>query len=892
VTASPVSPIRIFLLGRFEVARGERTLQAADWSRRKAAALLQRLALERRLLKDQAIDFLWPDATLAAGANNLYRTLHALRQTLDSALGPGSAEITFAFEDGVLTLHQSVWVDVEAYKQLCSTPASVSESPISNLQHALSLYQGALLPDELYAEWTLVPREALRRLHREAALTLAAHRQEKRDYAAAIALLSPLLAEDVADEPVHRELMRTYALTGRRHDALRQYRACVEVLAGELDVPPEPETTALYTQILNGELTPPSAQATHAAWLPPTPITPEIERGAALAGREAELETLCSQMELARHGRGQTILLAGDTGIGKTRLAYEALRVVAAAGMTTLFGAAYEQEGQLPYQPFIEAFDRYLAKHRAPATGNGSGGEPRDNPITHFRQSSSGDLQREHWVLFNAAVSFLLDLAAEAPVVLLVDDLHAADETTLHLFHYLARQTRAAPVILLAAYRTDVARSPASPFGALLNALYREHLSQVLNLAPLGMSAVGSVLADVLGGEAAPELVRAVFDISDGNPFHVQEIARALLKSGEVEERAGQWSLKPGAELRVPTGLGGLLRERVMRLGPSVESALATAAVIGREFNFEVLRSTAGLSDGDLLDALDAALAGYLLEETDGGYRFRHSLIRHVLYDSLSRVRRARLHTRAAESIEATYARGPDGLKPQAEALAFHYDLSDRRDRALDYLIQAGERAAGVYAFEVAVNYFERALALMDALGRADPARRWKLLESLGWWGMILADTPRAVARFEQAIALPQADDWRSARQDRVRLHCGAAKALLTAGQTAAAEAHLQTGLSEVDENEDAAEYADLLYNLAQLHWHRNEYREAFDVAQRSLAVAERLNHREAIARAFEMLALACHSLGEWQTGIGYEQQRAALTGPGLDVTDAFDVHL
>jgi tetratricopeptide (TPR) repeat protein len=115
---------------------------------------------------------------------------------------------------------------------------------------------------------------------------------------------------------------------------------------------------------------------------------------------------------------------------------------------------------------------------------------------------------------------------------------------------------------------------------------------------------------------------------------------------------------------------------------------------------------------------------------------------------------------------------------------------------------------------------------------------------------------------------------------------------LLTAGETEAAEAHLRAGLSEVDESENAAEYADLLYNLALLRWHCNEYQEAFEVAQRSLAIAERLNNPTAIARAFEMLALACHSLGEWQTGMGYEQQRAALAGPGLDVTDAFDVHL
>ena len=129
--------------------------------------------------------------------------------------------------------------------------------------------------------------------------------------------------------------------------------------------------------------------------------------------------------------------------------------------------------------------------------------------------------------------------------------------------------------------------------------------------------------------------------------------------------------------------------------------------------------------------------------------------------------------------------------------------------------------------------------------------------------------------------------------RDQARIHRLAAMGLLTAGQLDDAAAHLQAALHDLDQSDDdAIELAHVLYNVAQLHWHRNEYREAFEVSQRSLAVAERLNDREAIARAFEMLALACHSLGEWQTGIQYEQQRAALAGPGLDVSDAFDVHL
>ncbi len=870
------SSIRIFLLGRFEVTRGERILQASAWTRRKAAALLQRLALERRLLKEQAIEFLWPEVDPSSGANNLYRTLHTLRQTLDTALGPGTAEATLVFQDSVFTLMDAIWVDVTEFNSL------VQAGDPASLTAALHLYTGDLLPDDRYAEWTFGPRDTLRRRQREARLTLATLARGTHEYSRAVALLTPLLAQDPADELVHRELMHIYALAGRRHEALRQYQACVDALAAELDVPPDAQTTALYSSIIHGEMTPPPASILP-TWVTPLQMVPEFEGDTPLVGRQSELEALHAGLRSAWQRRGQVLFLAGDSGVGKTRLALELLREAAASGMITLHSTAYEQEGQLPYQPFIEAFDRYLTEHQHALD---------ENPITHFKRLGSSDPQQEHWALFKATATFLTDLAKHSPVILLVDDLHATDDTSLQLFHYLARQTRAAPVILLATYRTDIATSVVTPFSRLLNALYREHLSETLHLTPLSETAVASIVAHLLDNEASPALLEAVSEITEGNPFFVQEITRMLLASGQVEEREGQWHLRPGMELSVPTGLGELLRERVMRLGSSVESALKTAAVVGREFRFEILRRVATLSDTELLDVLDAALIGHLLEETMDGYRFRHPLIRRVLYEALSRARRARLHTHAARAIEAVYAERPEGLAPYVEALAYQYELSDSRSRALDYLIQAGQKAASVYAFEVAVNYYERALALMDELDVTDPARRWMLLESLGWWEIILADTPRAVERFEQALTLPPGKDWQPAGRDRARLHRGAVMTLITAGKAGEAEAHLRTALAEVDEQEEAAEYAHVLYNVAQFHWHLGEFREAFDAAKRSLAVAERLNDPSAVARAFEMLALACHSLGEWQQGLDFEKRRAVLIGPGLDVTEAFDVHL
>jgi tetratricopeptide (TPR) repeat protein len=461
------------------------------------------------------------------------------------------------------------------------------------------------------------------------------------------------------------------------------------------------------------------------------------------------------------------------------------------------------------------------------------------------------------------------------------------------MFHYLARQTRSTPVILLATYRTDIPISGVSSFGSLLNALYREQLSEVIDLSPLSEDAGAKIINHTLAGAAEPQLVKTIFDAAEGNPFYVQEISRAMLKGHHLIREGDWWRLRPGAMLHIPSGLQELLRERVQRLGTAVASTLSAAAVVGREFRFAILRGVTGLPDGDLFDALDAALTAHLLEETDAGYRFQHSLIRHTLYDALSRRRRAWLHTHTAEAIETLFAGQTGRLKSHIEALAHHYDLSDQRDKALPYLVEAAQKAAGLFALEIAAGYLERALALMDKLGIDDPARRWPILEQLGTWAKVLADTSRAVACYEQALALPPTDDWQPGYSDRVRLHRSLARTFIAAGRMVEAEKQLHTAvIIATDRDQVSLDYANILYDMALWHWHNNAHQEAFAAAQHSLEIAEMLNDITARAQAYEMLALACHSLGEWQQGLNFEQQRSMLIGPNLDVTEAFDAHL
>jgi DNA-binding SARP family transcriptional activator len=905
ISGSADLPFQIYLLGGFEVVKGDHRLREADWSRRKAVSLFQRLP------KEQAIDFLWPESTAAAGANNLYRTLYALRQTINDSFGPNAADAIISFSDGHLALDKSVWVDVREFERAVNN----RKTGIPDLQKAIDLYKGDLLPDDPYSDWLIIRRNSLRQRYRETSITLADYYRKQQKFESAIQHLIPLVNYDPIDEPIHRELMVLYALEGRRHAAVRQYQAVEDALASELDLSPEPATNRLYEMILSGELSQelkvnldPTTGPGGKRWELPIALQTQISNP--LLGRDLDLEILQDYLKAGNEGEGRTILIAGESGMGKTRLAAETLMSAAESGMIPMFGAAYEQEGSLAFQPFIEAIDDFLKRHNT-RLGIETNNERRmSNPITGFRRDSSGDPEQQSWALFNAVAEFLRRLGSGEltakdgeRVVLLLDDLHAADESTLHLFHYLARQRRTSPLILIATYRTDV-KSTTSSFGMLLNALYRERLSEIYTLSPLDSEAVGQMLSHLLSHEPDASLVSAVCTITEGNPFFIEEIGHTII-GHETNGKIGyQLLLTKGSSndvvaLRVPSGLRDLLLARVIQLGKQVERVLTTAAVIGRDFEYEILQGavdkltwTSDQSDRSLVDALDEALSAHLVNETATGYRFHHPLIRQTLYESISQVRRARLHTRVAESIESAAPRHNKKPEDYAEELAYHYDHSDRRERALDYLIRSGRKAAKIYAYEIAVDYFERALSLLDALDLSESQRRFRLLERIGRYHKILADTPKAVSAFEEALEIT-GPDWKPPPGDRARLRRLAALTLLTAGHLEEAGQYLQDARAELeDADKKGLELANVLYNTAQVHWHHNEYHKAFNVAQQSLAIAERLNDPAATARSFEMLALACHSLGEWQQGLGFEEQRLALTGPGLEVSEAFDVHL
>lgn len=846
------APPRVYLLGGFEVEREGDVIPPQAWRRRRPSDLLKIVAVTpgRAIHREEVIGRLWPDKNLEDGANNLHRGLHDLRKVLG---GPW-----IFLDKGVLKLHPDVWVDVEEFE------AAATAGDRASLSRAVALYRGDLCPEDPYWDVLEPRRRELREHFMDAGLKLGGRAVEGGDCETAIDALRRLLSIDPGEERAHYLLMQALALSGRRQDALRQFETCARSLKETLDRKPSAPTVALFRSIEKSD-TAHSKPGGPGSWeraarrllgtMDPAPIR---GRASAIAAIEA----------FVRHGSGVLFVL-GEAGVGKTRLALEGARLAHEAGAVVLSGAGFEFERLAPYALLIEAWADHLRASNLPAASN---------PFLSFTPTTGGDPQQDQLRLYESVRSSLGSVAGGRPVYWILDDIHLADPSSVHLVHFLARATRSEPLMLVATGREEEARL-GTPLHSLLANLHRERVARRLELERLDRAASREHLADLLGREPEEELAGAVFRLAAGNPFYTEEIVHSLHEP--VPERA---------DLPLPADLAAMVRERVARLGKETETFLVAAGVSGDRFAFEVVRRAAGLSSEEALDALERSLEGRVVEESEGGHRFRHALVREALYRALTGPRRLHLHLAVAEALEATTHPSPD---EQAEVLASHYQAAGRMDRALPYLIAAGKRAAARLGLRESVSFFEQALAAMDELGLPPGPDRFSLLCGLGQMRVALSDLETAVRDLDAAAALHRPrDGWRPSPGERAFARRWAALALITVGNLEGAKERVEAAIEELAADADDPELAEVLYHLAQLRWHEGRHREAYEAAERCLEAAERRGEPQALARGYEMLALACHSLGEWREGVGFEGRRQSLVGAAVDVAQAFDVHL
>ncbi len=549
------------------------------------------------------------------------------------------------------------------------------------------------------------------------------------------------------------------------------------------------------------------------------PVPPQLERTSreiAFVGRERERGLLAEAWARAKEGRRQLCLLAGEPGIGKTCLSIEFARGCADELAAVLVGRC-DEEALVPYQPFVEALGWFARLYPEPILRStippNGGGELRAFApeflarLPDLPESAPMNAQGQRYRLFETVSALLTAISGTAPVLLLVDDLHWADKPTLSLLRHVVRGTEPASLLLVGTYRESEVTS-GHPLGELLADLRREPAVTRVALAGLDAAEVGQMIQALSSVTVPQSLARQVSESSGGNPFFIGEMSRHLNETGLAEG--------------LPEGIREVILRRVSRLSEEAVRALTFAAVLGREFDLDVLEAFGEVSGDSLLDAIDEARRAQLVDEAagrPGRYSFHHALIRDALYDGLATTRRVRMHRRAAETIERLTA---NAVEPPLADLAYHFSQAASfgvADRAAEYATRAGDRMADALAQEEASRFYDLALHALDHLPRG-------------------ADIER----------------------QRVTLHRRRARAFSNLGQWANQRAALEEALQHLQPDQ-SEERCEILTDIGQAHFWLFDIPALERVSAEALALAESLARADLAATAMGWLA-RCRQAG------------------------------
>src|SRR5271169_2010951 len=476
-------------------------------------------------------------------------------------------------------------------------------------------------------------------------------------------------------------------------------------------------------------------------------------------GRVEERAGLEEAMKLARSRQRQVGLLSGEPGIGKTRLASYAAHDAHAEGFAVAWGACTE-ELAVPYEPWIgvcsqlvesapvELLGQHVERHKGEL---GRLARNLEGRVSELPEPQSSDPETERYLLFNALAGLLGEVAEAVPLCVVLDDLHWADAQSLALLKHLLRSSEQGSLQVIVTYRdSDLGKD--HPLTAVLADLRSLQGVQRIALHGLGADEVAEIMTAVAGHELeadAIELAAQIAAETDGNPFFVGEILLGLSESGALvfDEGSARWSIDTSAGIALPESVREVIERRVERLGEESLEALRLAAVVGREFDLELLSAVVDRDEASLLDDLEGAVAASVLAESSdqvGRFRFVHALINQTLYEGLSATRRARMHQRVAQALEVLY--GADAAEHFGE-LALHWRLaavSVEKAKAADYALKAGQRALENLAPAEAVKYFTDAA---EQSGGADSRER---CEALIWLGE--AERQTGVAAFRESL--------------------------------------------------------------------------------------------------------------------------------------------
>ncbi len=712
---------------------------------------------DRPVGREELIGALWPDQAPRSQDAAMRTLLSRLRSALGGDILAGRDELG-------LELPEPAWVDVEAaasevWRAQRALEANDARAAWALAQVPLNIASRGLLPGT-QATW-LEPRrreladirlQALEVIGR-AGLSLGGTQLGSVERAA-----RTLIETEPYRESGYVLLMAALEAEGNVAEGLRVFEQLRSLLRDELGISPSPEAIQAHERLLN----PPGARVSSAAGR--SESVGEIEvpaelvaaASAALIGRREEMAQL-EQWWHASEGE-RVMLLAGDPGIGKTRLLAEIAVRAHASGAIVLAGRAPE-ETLVPYQPFLEALGHYV--FRAPLedlrlTTREYGAEL-GRLIPELRRRlpdlpppDPGDPETDRYRLFEAVAGLLAEISNAVPVLIVLDDLQWADRPTLLLLRHLARSPQNSRVSIIGAYRA--VDNWSEGFDAALAGLRRERLTVQLDIGGLPEAEAMELVRLRVGGTPSLGFLQALYRETEGNPFFIEEIVRHLRDSGVSSQEAGAHELET---VGLPDDVRDVISRRLERLDAGSIEWLRVAAVIGRDFESELLEHVLGNDEDRFLAALEDALDAGLVTEAPGEpgrYSFSHALIRETLYGGMSSARRTRIHRRVGVALEEI-----GDHERHIGALALHFTRAaepEDAERAIRYALQAGARATAMLANEEAAAHYARALEVLERSAPDALRRRCDLMLELGEARVRSGERPLAWGTFRDAAAL------------------------------------------------------------------------------------------------------------------------------------------
>jgi DNA-binding SARP family transcriptional activator/tetratricopeptide (TPR) repeat protein len=731
--------VRFGLLGPLEVRVGDGHLRLGGAKQRALLALLL-LHANRVLTREQLIDELWEDPP----------------GTVVKALQVHVSQLRKLLPDGLLVSRSPGYVlevdpesiDLVRFERLVAEARGREpEQASALLGGALSLWRGPALAD-LGSE-PFVRSEAGRLEDmRQAAV------EERIESDLALGRHADLVGEleTLIERYPHRErprgqLMLALYRSGRQADALQAYRDARAALA-ELGIEPGSSLRRIEKRILTQDgsldLVPRRllrAGGEHVAL--PGALAPESPFP--FVGRSSERQTLRELLERTETGEGGLVLLSGEAGGGKTRLLRELAHEASAQEMLVLYGTS-DAEVATPYQPLREWLEFLLRVYEPTALAEALRGAgerlsrlvPDLESLTGTPAPSPRDVESDPFILQGAAVELLRRLSLAQPLVLLVDDMHWADGGTLQFLRRLARSAPEGRILLVTAYR-DRGEEIASTFVDALADLSRLDGVTRLPLSNLTAEEVGTFIRASTAREAAPELVTAIRELTEGTPLLLCELWRDLSESGAADDMDAARLARAVAELHGSGRIRDVVQQRLSRLTPETAAAVELAAVAGPQFELRILAEAAGLDRSELVGVVEGGVQSGILEELPGlpsACRFTHELVRRAVYERITAIRRAELHLRIGEALES--ADQADTARTLAE-LAHHFTFAvplAGTERAVHYSLRAAEAVIATAAYAEGAALLETALEL----GISDPRERVHAQVELGY---LLQETGR-----------------------------------------------------------------------------------------------------------------------------------------------------